>query len=218
MNGDRLFSLIRSMMAVPGRRPVTEAAVWKACGKTLTMVIFDCVGFTRYTRTHGTLHVLRKLLTFRRLMESVLRRHRAFSHRFHADNLHAEFRRPLDAFSMVADAYRTLSQSGLTMTETEPFQISVGIGMGHVLHTHSEGPFDDEMNSASKLGEDVAGPDELVLTHAAYRALPRGMKRRFKERRHTTSGVVLLAYHCPLAVFAAQMPGAGGQRSDVRAP
>ena len=46
--------------------------------------------------------------------------------------------------------------------------------------------FGDEMNRASRLGEDLAGKQEILLTPGAYEALPEGLYRcetvRFQDR------------------------------------
>ena len=49
---------------------------------------------------------------------------------------------------------------------------SIGIGYGDTLVIGDEDLFGSEMNVACKLGEDIAGLDEILITTAAYTALP----------------------------------------------
>lgn len=63
----------------------------------------------------------------------------------------------------------------------------VGIGYGPVLMIQNEDMFGSEMNLASKLGEDVAGPGNVLLTEAAHRRAPEGAS--FKKQRLQDSGL-----------------------------
>jgi class 3 adenylate cyclase len=49
---------------------------------------------------------------------------------------------------------------------------SIGIGFGETLIIGQHDMFGPEMNLACKLGEDVAATKEILLTEAAYSALP----------------------------------------------
>ncbi|HSQ21131.1 MAG TPA: adenylate/guanylate cyclase domain-containing protein, partial [Blastocatellia bacterium] len=49
---------------------------------------------------------------------------------------------------------------------------SIGIGYGATLVIDEEDIFGAEVNIACKLGEDVAGKSEILLTQSAYAALP----------------------------------------------
>ena len=50
-------------------------------------------------------------------------------------------------------------------------QICIGVGFGRLLVVGDEDVFGEEVNLASKLGEDVAGPGEVLLTESAWRAV-----------------------------------------------
>ena len=49
---------------------------------------------------------------------------------------------------------------------------SIGIGYGSILVIDEEDIFGSEVNIACKLGEDLAGKSEILLTQSAYAALP----------------------------------------------
>ena len=56
----------------------------------------------------------------------------------------------------------------------------MGIGFGPTLVIAESDLFGEEMNLACKLGEDIAGPRQILLTPAAVAALPSG-QYRFRE-------------------------------------
>ncbi len=58
------------------------------------------------------------------------------------------------------------------LTEEEPFTVCIGIGYGRKLYSETlEGYFSEEMNFASKLGEDTVDGRETLITRNVYAAL-----------------------------------------------
>jgi class 3 adenylate cyclase len=68
--------------------------------------------------------------------------------------------------------------------------VSIGIGFGDTLYIGDEDVHGDEMNLACKLGEDIAGPGEILLTKAAYESLPAG-KLKATSATVSISGMIL---------------------------
>jgi class 3 adenylate cyclase len=60
------------------------------------------------------------------------------------------------------------------------------------------GVYGDEMNLASKLGEDIAGGEEILLTEAAYAGIEDHSKNGFKRKSITISGVRISYYSLKL--------------------
>ena len=66
--------------------------------------------------------------------------------------------------------------------------VCIGIGYGKVLRGGAAGVFGDEMNLASKLGEDTAEGGETLLTKNAYARVKKVSSVRFEEKRVAISG------------------------------
>ena len=67
----------------------------------------------------------------------------------------------------------------------------MGIGYGPSLLVGDEDIFGNELNLASKLGEDMAEPNEILLTEAAALALPdAGFRKTALELR--VSGMAIM--------------------------
>jgi adenylate cyclase len=78
-------------------------------------------------------------------------------------------------------------------------RILAGIGFGTVLAIGEDDVYGDEMNLASKLGEDLARPEEVLLTPAAHAALAGTDTFTFQEVGVTISGLESPAYRLALA-------------------
>ncbi|MEM7294546.1 MAG: adenylate/guanylate cyclase domain-containing protein, partial [Pseudomonadota bacterium] len=90
---------------------------------------------------------------------------------------------------------RTLQESPVSLTDEENFRVCIGIGYGEVLNAGHEGCFGNEVNVASKLGEDTADPGEILLTESAYNALSDEQRAHFSARKIDVSGVAIAYFH-----------------------
>ena len=82
--------------------------------------------------------------------------------------------------------------NGVTPSESDIYGC-IGIGYGPTLLIGDDDLFGCEVNTASKLGEDLAGSSEIILSAAAFEdALPPQLYR-FEPAIYTASG---LEIHC----------------------
>ena len=86
----------------------------------------------------------------------------------------------------------------LKLSANEPFKICIGIGYGDVLCSQNDGVFGDEMNLASKLGEDIACGEEILLTEAAHAHISDKYKNGFEYRNLVVSSVPISYYQLNL--------------------
>jgi len=190
-----LFETIRSSLKGNGPRKATEKGLWKRFGTRCAALVLDSSGFTRATRGGGILHFLECLVRLRDIVEEAFDRHGALTFRPEADNIYAEFETVDQAFQASVEANRDLAAADIMLTDAEPFSICIGIGFGEFLRSRSQGVFGDEMNLASKLGEDIAAGGEILLTESAYRAISAGHKKHFDMRSIFISNIPLSYYH-----------------------
>jgi class 3 adenylate cyclase len=135
---------------------------------TATIWISDMSGFTLLTHLQGPQKVMDMVFAMREIVSAAIRARRGHVFKCVADNVFAIFDSPLDALR-AADDVRTRLAGGT--------RVCIGIGHGPLmLFPGEEDYFGMEINLASKLGEDTAGPGEVLLTEGAYRALPEGFR------------------------------------------
>ncbi|MCL6522184.1 MAG: FtsW/RodA/SpoVE family cell cycle protein [Firmicutes bacterium] len=112
--------------------------------------------------------------------------------RAEADNLYAVFPDVTAAVRCAEAMVQTTNEANALLPPADDLFISVGIGYGDLLVVGDD-LFGDEMNLASKLGEDLAQRDEILLTPAA-RAAVTASSWRFDELAFRVSGLELRAY------------------------
>jgi class 3 adenylate cyclase len=110
-----------------------------------------------------------------------------------ADNLFAFFPTPQDALEAALDIFRAFEAMNAVVPDERDIHGGIGIGFGDTLVIGDEDLFGDEMNRASRLGEDLAGQQEILLTPSAYEALPEGLYR-FETVRFQDRGDEITAY------------------------
>ena len=84
-----------------------------------------------------------------------------------ADNCYAYFQRPDDAIRASFAVNAALFNANDTYSLGEQVNLSVGIDYGRVLLIGDVEFFGDPVNTASKLGEDLAKRDEVLVTRRA---------------------------------------------------
>ena len=88
-----------------------------------------------------------------------------------------------------------MGDAPVALSEHEDFRVCIGIGFGEVLDAGHEGCFGNEVNVASKLGEDTAEPGEILLTQSAYETIEPTRQSLFTARSLEVSGVSIQYYH-----------------------
>ncbi|MBN7798438.1 adenylate/guanylate cyclase domain-containing protein [Parahaliea mediterranea] len=195
---DNLFQCMSQLMAAEVDPVSRQDHIWQRYGETVAVMVLDSSGFSRTSKSHGIVHFLSRLMQLRHLSRPVLEAHDCKRIHFEADNAFAVFRSATDAVAAALALRETVFDSGLMLTDNERFRISMGVGYGRLLYSETlEGYFGDEMNYASKLGEDIACGDEILLTRAAFDAAEPSLVGAFVADSIETSGVRLEFYrHC----------------------
>jgi hypothetical protein len=197
---ERLPRLFHAIIRASRAERLTEAggeaeeAIWKRFGTECAMLVLDSTGFARTTRARGIICYLDPFLKMREIVGPVFERHRSLAWRSGADNLFAEFATADRALQAALDTHVAVEKADLMLTETEPYRVCIGIGFGRVLAAGAKGVYGDEMNMASKLGEDVAEGGETLVTESAHRHIGHAGGVRFEKRKVVISGNAITYY------------------------
>lgn len=172
-----------------------EADVWDQFGVEIAPLVIDSVGFTRATQAEGIVHFLTQLAKARKVTEQALQHTNPISFVFHADNCFAFFSSADDALAAAMKIRNAINGAALPLTGDENFGVSMGIGFGRLLSAGSEdGYFGDEMNIASKLGEDLGSRDDIFLSQSAQEALLSKDEFHLEKLRGQVSGAEFTYY------------------------
>jgi class 3 adenylate cyclase len=189
-----LFDAIRELNRAGTNTSSVENALRERFGDTRAVLVFDACGFSRLTRSHGIVRYLERLIEVRSRVRPILESFGCMSFRTEADNIYAQFPGAEEALDAAIASCEDLGCSPVALDVESPgeqMRIATGIGFGELLCCPVHGAFGDEMNLASKLGEDVAGPGEVLLTRAAWSSLPEERRRCFMKRSVAICGLLI---------------------------
>ena len=163
---------------------------WDHFGVEVAALVIDSVGFTRTTQAKGIVYFLTQLAKSRKITNQVMDKYKPISYTFHADNCYAFFRDVNLAFNAAIELQKMTQTASIPLVGDELFGLSIGIGFGRLLKAGShEHYFGDEMNIASKLGEDTGSRDDILLSDNAYNSLSKKKNFLFKMHTSNISGV-----------------------------
>ncbi len=154
----------------------------------MAILALDMCGFSRLTAKHGIIHYLAMIHQMQEGAVPAVVGNGGQVIKQEADNLWAIFDRPADALESALDVFRAFEAINAVVPEERDIHGSIGIGYGDTLVIGDEDLFGCEMNLASKLGEDLAGPSEILLTAAACEALPPS-RYQFSPKQFSVGGL-----------------------------
>jgi adenylate cyclase len=136
------------------------------------ILVLDMTGFTEAAMKGGELASLLRIFDVHKVCLPVLRERRARYVRCFADNVVALFEHPGAAADSALDINRRVATFNASdLANPNPARCCIGIGYGAVYAIGPNFAQGDEMNRASRLGEDIARGDEILLTENAAAAL-----------------------------------------------
>jgi class 3 adenylate cyclase len=149
-----------------------QAQLWQQYGATRAVLVMDLSYFSALTEKFGIVYNLAIIRRMQRIARPIIEHCGGTVVKFEADNCFAMFGDVLSAIQAALSINKALQE--LNSQFQEQFEIHVGIGIdyGEVLLTGGPDFFGPTVNHASKLGEDMAGPGEILVTRAAFDQLP----------------------------------------------
>ncbi len=173
-----------------------ESRLWEEFGAIRACLVLDATGFTCTTKTKGTPLFLSFIVKMRDIAVDVINNNHGLNFRAEADNIYAEFLSVDDALKASFKLHEAIEKSDLWLNKQEKFKVCIGIGYGKLLLAGDEGVFGDEMNIASKLGEDTARGGETLLSENAFHNLEQIDRTKYEKLTIFVSGVAINYYAC----------------------
>jgi adenylate cyclase len=186
------WALIGEWERNASRRDEIVAEIDVRFRRETTILVVDACGFTRTVRGQGIIAFLAILERLDRIVRAAVESAGGRMLFREADNFFALFQDTSVAVACGAEILDAVDRENAEASPGEQLAVSIGIGHGRILLVGAD-MFGDEMNVASKVGEDLAGPRDLMLTEGARRHL--GEMALPLDRRHlTVSGMDITAY------------------------
>jgi class 3 adenylate cyclase len=165
----RLWKLIEERCA-PGADLVRiDQRIWDLFGEEWAVLFTDLSGFSRRVAAFGIIHFLQVIFDQKRLLLPVAQRNDGILIKVEADSLLLIFKRASSALRCAVEMQHVCQDYNARRPPEEALLLCVGIGFGRILRIGDTDVFGQEVNAASKLGEDTAKANEILVT-AAVRA------------------------------------------------
>lgn len=132
-----------------------------------TAFISDMASFSSTSRKLGVCHFLKLIHRARQIISPIIASNNGKLLKFDADNCYAFFEQTDDAIKASFEVNAALFKSNDLFGISEQIYLSVGIDYGRILLIGDVDFFGDPVNTASKLGEDLAVRAETLVTERA---------------------------------------------------
>jgi class 3 adenylate cyclase len=181
-----LDRLLRDIIDKPDDQDQIAGELDRQLGETAAVMILDMTGFARTTRSYGIVAFLLMIYQMKLLATPCIEAENGVVVKSDADNLYCLFPDVASAIRASQAIIARLAAEAERLPSDRRLYASIGIGFGRILNLAATDIFGDEVNLASKLGEDVARQGEILLTSDARAQAPEWPVR---EESVTISGV-----------------------------
>ena len=168
----RLWRLIDERMKHGSDTASIDQRIWDLFGEEWTIMFTDLSGFSRQVAKFGIIHFLQVIREQEQLLLPLVENHDGVLIKIEADSFLILFKKPAVALACAIAMQRLCQATNKRRPPEEHIVLCVGLGHGRVLKFGDEDVYGHEVNLASKLGEDTAKGDEILVTHAVKAAAP----------------------------------------------
>jgi len=150
-----------------GEMELARQRIWERFGTEGAVFISDMASFSSTSRKVGVCHFLKLIHRARQIIAPLIAQNNGLLLKCDADNCYAFFESTDDAIRASFDINSELFRHNDEFSLSEQIYLSVGIDYGRVLLVGDVEFFGDPVNTASKLGEDLAIRAETLVTKRA---------------------------------------------------
>lgn len=166
----RLWKLIEERCQPGADVARIDARIWDLFGEEWAVMFTDLSGFSRRVAAFGIIHFLQVIFEQKRLLLPVAADHDGILIKVEADSLLIVFKRASSALRCAIAMQHACADYNRTRAAEDQVLLCVGVGFGRILRIGDIDVYGQEVNAASKLGEDTAKANEILVTAAARAA------------------------------------------------
>lgn len=163
---DRLQKLIAARIEAAADRESIDQRIWDLFGEEWCIMATDLAGFSRNVAEFGIIHFLQTIYESERILIPVIEKHDGILLKVEGDSFFVIFRNVQKAIRAAIEMQQTTVRYNAGRVPQEHVLLCVGLGFGRVLRIGDADVFGAEVNAASKLGEDIARAEEILVTKA----------------------------------------------------
>jgi len=151
----------------PGKAEAIREGIIKRFAVNGAVFISDMASFSATSRKRGVCHFLKLIHRARQIMAPIVEASGGKLLKCDADNCYAFFETTDQAIKASFDVNAAVFASNEEFPLEEQIYLSIGIDYGRVLLIGDDDFYGDPVNTASKLGEDLAVRAETLVTNRA---------------------------------------------------
>src|SRR6202171_6439394 len=159
---DRLEKLIAERLEPAANRDEIDRRIWDLFGEEWCVLSTDLAGFSRRVAEFGIIHFLQTIHESKRILVPVIESHDGILLKVEGDSFLVIYRNVQKALRAAVEMQRTAQRYNDSRRPEEDVLLCIRIGDADV--------FGAEVNAAAKLGEDIARPQEILVTGAVKEA------------------------------------------------
>jgi len=162
----RLATLMAKRSEPGADRDAIDQRIWDLFGERWAVMFTDLAGFSRNVADFGILHFLQVMYSAEQMLLPIIETNDGILLKIEGDSYMVIFRNPAKAVAAALDMQAHLRVANDRLEPEEQVLLCIGIGYGDLLRIGDSDVFGQEVNAASKLGEDVARAYEILVTEA----------------------------------------------------
>jgi adenylate cyclase len=167
----RLWELIAER-AEPGADVARiDERIWELFGEERAVMFTDLTGFSRRVAEFGIIHFLQVIHEQGRVLLPIIADHDGVVIKQEADSYLVVFRTPHGAITCAIEMQHACQKVSRDRRPEDQLLLCIGIGFGRILRIADVDVFGSEVNAASKLGEDIATSNQILVTDAVREAV-----------------------------------------------
>ena len=182
-----LWELIEQRIA-GGDHATIDEEIWRRFGGEWAVMLTDLAGFSRQVARFGIVHFLQTIHQQTRALVPIVQQHGGALVKTEADSMLILFPTATAAVESGIAMQRACHALGTTSRPEDKVMLCLGIGFGRLLKIGDDEVFGHEVNLASKLGEDIAVADEILVTPSARAACARIEGLEWEQQQTTYAG------------------------------
>jgi adenylate cyclase len=148
-----------------------DERIWDLFGEEWAVMFTDLSGFSRNVAKFGIIHFLQVIFEQKRLLLPLAARNDGILIKVEADSFLIIFKRAPSAVRCAIEMQHACQAYNAARLPEEQVLLCVGIGYGHILRVGDSDVFGQEVNASSKLGEDTAKANEILITDSVRKAV-----------------------------------------------
>lgn len=165
---DRLENLILERLTPGVDKDKIDRRIWDLFGEEWCVMFTDLSGFSRGVEKFGIIHFLQTIHESERVLVPIIESFDGILLKAEGDSLLVIFRNADKALDAAVKMQNELKIYNKDKIPEEQILLCVGLGYGKVLKIGDTDVFGSEVNTASKLGEDIAEVGDILVTYNVF--------------------------------------------------